>query len=332
MREILKARFAILCLLLIASCTNPRLLGTVASDINRPGSTPTPSESTVILLTSSPWPLTPPSYPTLSADEAREELNELLSSDAECYLPCWWGINPGETSFSDASILLRQLSLAAEESDFTSNRAFSFFRPYQFETLSVMFSISIDKATEEDVTELLQVYAMAGREFETEEDGLGIERAYNEAAFNEMFADYGVSGLLTTFGVPDQVLLDKTTLRGEGLQLITETTVIYVDEGIIGQYDNVDLTGTLYNGKIAFCPQETFIQLWLVPQIENRAKDYQDILLGIEGAGWEYYFPEPSGTVVSLFEATGLTTDDFYSLYREPNQECLLVPEEMWIN
>ena len=47
--------------------------------------------------TSTPTPTTTPA-PTLSAIEEGELLSALLTGNAGCELPCWWGVIPGQTS------------------------------------------------------------------------------------------------------------------------------------------------------------------------------------------------------------------------------------------
>lgn len=51
--------------------------------------------------TSTPTPTTTPA-PTLSAIEEGEFLSALLSGNAGCELPCWWGVTPGQTSIQAA--------------------------------------------------------------------------------------------------------------------------------------------------------------------------------------------------------------------------------------
>jgi hypothetical protein len=40
--------------------------------------------------------------PTLPPEEAQELISELMETNNECRLPCWWGIIPGETTWAEA--------------------------------------------------------------------------------------------------------------------------------------------------------------------------------------------------------------------------------------
>ena len=47
----------------------------------------------------------PPTWtplPTLTEQQSMEMVNDLLANNAGCQLPCWWGITPGETQWTDA--------------------------------------------------------------------------------------------------------------------------------------------------------------------------------------------------------------------------------------
>ncbi len=44
--------------------------------------------------------------PTLSPEDAYQQLQDLLENNAGCRLPCWWGITPGKTSWQDATRFL----------------------------------------------------------------------------------------------------------------------------------------------------------------------------------------------------------------------------------
>lgn len=61
-----------------------------------PSPSPVPAARTPILTR------TPPS-PTLTADEEYAYVQDMLTTNGGCELPCWWGITPGESSWQDAN-------------------------------------------------------------------------------------------------------------------------------------------------------------------------------------------------------------------------------------
>ncbi len=45
--------------------------------------------------------------PTIPADEAQAYLQDLMLNNADCRLPCWWGITPGVTEWEEARHFLQ---------------------------------------------------------------------------------------------------------------------------------------------------------------------------------------------------------------------------------
>ena len=55
--------------------------------------TSSPSPTPTLIPTETPWP-------ALRGEEAQHRAEELIRNNANCTLPCWWGIVPGKTSWS----------------------------------------------------------------------------------------------------------------------------------------------------------------------------------------------------------------------------------------
>src|SRR5688572_29316482 len=49
--------------------------------------------------------------PTMTTDESKKLVRDLLESNAGCRLPCWWGITPGKTTWNEAQQILEKTSL-----------------------------------------------------------------------------------------------------------------------------------------------------------------------------------------------------------------------------
>jgi hypothetical protein len=64
---------------------------------------------------------TPTALPTLSPENARQEVLRLLQDDTECKFPCFWGLMPGETSISDTMNILNVFTTLGDLSDFSDN-------------------------------------------------------------------------------------------------------------------------------------------------------------------------------------------------------------------
>lgn len=112
--------FTILTLLLLAlGCRAPQPTRTSAVDIHMPTSTvtpvhptstspltPTPTQTKTLTPTLTPTPTWTP-LPTIPPDERLDAMLDLLYTNAGCRLPCWWGIIPGETSWTSARRFLQ---------------------------------------------------------------------------------------------------------------------------------------------------------------------------------------------------------------------------------
>ena len=70
-------------------------------------STKKPTQTHTITPTQPPT-LTP--LPTIPADEAQAYLRNLMLNNADCRLPCWWGITPGVTEWEEARQFLQSFA------------------------------------------------------------------------------------------------------------------------------------------------------------------------------------------------------------------------------
>lgn len=68
-----------------------------------PSSTPTPVIPTPTVTTTTtptPWATLPP-LPTIAPQQRGQEYTELINSNGNCELPCWWGFELGKTSVAE---------------------------------------------------------------------------------------------------------------------------------------------------------------------------------------------------------------------------------------
>jgi len=73
---------------------------------------PTPELATVapspsrVPPTRAPIPTRTPPPPTLTAEEERAYVRQMLETNGGCELPCWWGVTPGKTSWQGMTYFL----------------------------------------------------------------------------------------------------------------------------------------------------------------------------------------------------------------------------------
>ncbi len=68
--------------------------------------------------TPSPEPTVEPTWTlpaTLLVPDSFSKINELLRTNGDCRLPCWWGITPGETKWEDARNILFPLAFKVHD-------------------------------------------------------------------------------------------------------------------------------------------------------------------------------------------------------------------------
>lgn len=82
------------------------------------------AEKIVLLPTNISTPEVTPTLelkPTLSANESKEEIRNLIKTNGNCNLPCFWGISPGETKIDNTENVLRYLGFRIYDFSLESN-------------------------------------------------------------------------------------------------------------------------------------------------------------------------------------------------------------------
>lgn len=76
----------------------------------------TQASSTHLILTQEPIQI-----PTMVLADARKRVQQLLETNNNCQLPCWWGITPGKTLWQDALEILAPVSTLYFDTDMKMN-------------------------------------------------------------------------------------------------------------------------------------------------------------------------------------------------------------------
>jgi hypothetical protein len=98
-----------LALIITAVCAMTLLACATPPTTDEAGATDTPPQATVTLFPPTTIPtITPTPVPTLTMEERVQFIEEMLSTNGDCELPCWWGgkIVPGQTTLTEASRFL----------------------------------------------------------------------------------------------------------------------------------------------------------------------------------------------------------------------------------
>ena len=260
---------------------------------HKPTATPlstTRPEATKTMTPDSTPTWTPP--PTLSAAEAEKRVLELLTHNAGCQLPCWWGTTPGETPLSIARQFLS--SLATKVYNAT---------PFPVERNGAIYladGIGID-------------YRLTGKFSDGSVDYNSANGVVDSIIVSPRGTElsYQLHHLLTTYGEPERVLFGADTDYNQFSILL-----YYPKRGITAYYQGefIRLSETY-----RVCPQGIGPELWLwAPGKVVTVAD--EPLVG----------PETVRLMRPINEVTNLDLDTFYQTYRDSNTVCFESPRTFW--
>lgn len=274
--------------------------------------------STTSLVTSTPVPTATATMrlvPTLSADEARKRLNDLLATNGGCQLPCLWGVTPAKTTNQEAMALLAPLSSLSD---------FHVFKPESgsidmYERLKDdrILSTYISYLTDNDQVNSILFISRAREELTDEK---GFRDVFNSTAFGERLNNFMLHQVLDSLGRPRSVLM--TTLQefpppryGQGHFKII---LLYPEQGIAVQYTTeMQVVGKNVEG----CLASAHVEMEFFPE-GNVDGFYKQLALTDWKGRIEYYKP--------IEEVTSMSVDDFYQTFRQYPEKCLETPAKLW--
>lgn len=270
---------------------------------------PTPSQAAPISAASS----TPPSVPeptsdgaeatwtplpTLTTAEALSRTMELLSNNAGCELPCWWGITPGETSWDAARQLLAPFAKRigiGESRNITQNGADYFLESFdmQFAVAGHAGSGLINFGVVNRVVDLILILPR------------GTEVRYK------------IYQLLAAFGKPEMIWIEV-----DPDTRLFHLLLYYPGRGVTALYEGpADRDETHYK----LCLPEVGPELWLwSPEKTFRLNDAKFIGpdFGLGPSGHEKY--------MRPIEIVGLDVDGFYRTFINVDSGCIATPRNLW--
>jgi len=239
------------------------------------------------------------STPTLSSSygEGQKLVRELLENNGGCKLPCWWGITPGKTTWTEARQILEKVSLFMSEPGSTETFYVDLHilppYPYPF-TRYMEHSYHIENG----VVDYISVYNF------------------------DLAPNYYLSNFLETYGQPTEIWMRTYSKYEMGLHPFL-VDLFYRDKGILIEYSTgeplKEIDGELQNCMIKEM-DSPFIHLWS-PETQNLS--FQDAKKFIDITN----LPEPK----PLLEATGMDVRTFYETFKNPDtNDCLETPKDLW--
>jgi hypothetical protein len=244
-----------------------------------------------LTFTPTPLPATLTPLPTLAPDEAAAFVRQLLNDNADCELPCYWGVTPGVSSWESA---YQRFSTFADKigqgsSDQLIRDGVSYER-----TVFTIYKLIPDYS---DVV-AAHYYISNGTVFQ-----IGVEPRGTEIR-------YSLHQLLTRFGEPDGIvirILADTPMNKPWYDLI----LFYQHKGIIAQFSSPAYYETQ---KLQICPQKVAPNLILIEPDSLT-------LSAMKRASYGSNFP-------SIEKLLNMEIDQFYEQMRHSNA-CLSIDPEI---
>lgn len=269
------------------------------------------------------------SHPTLSVEEARQRMLEIITTNGNCRLPCIWGITPGETTTSQREKLLSSLPVYEGEDFYVTHSTFSWKGEqgsgwgFGMRIGEIELSAGLISYDRDSVVDVLSLNLTGWRR-----DQEAFEEVFGEAHYRDIFRYYTLPELLSAYGRPSHVLTmvvpaDLFVLRQyEPMYVI----VIYENRGVMVQYTMpYDLRGDRYVG----CFDRSFIALVTWSPNEKEGISLQELSSympgeGIDKMSYDFFFPLSVTTDMGLME--------FYRRFGgKGGDQCLELPTRFWM-
>ncbi|MDH3943882.1 MAG: hypothetical protein OEV06_07320 [Anaerolineae bacterium] len=246
-----------------------------------------PSRVPTRVLTDLPWP----PLPTIPVEDVQARLKYMINEDPDCYLPCWMGIIPGETTLNEAWHLLAPYTPTLHISDNTLIWLFEF-----------------EKNDNIELVPPWQTYGVLVNQFEFENEIISIIYADIYGARDR----YQLEKFLNKYGKPSEIWFHASALGNwvAGLELH------YTNIGIQLTYKSVIEDWEEAEDTLTFCFQEVSgsAEIW----DPNLAMSFQDIYP-------EHHFAR----AIPLEKAAGISTEDFFNDFKDQDQACIDVSQDM---
>jgi hypothetical protein len=301
----LTKRNIFLIILVFALCA-----GCASKGQNNFTATPTLLSPTFTVLPSatfSPSPTTTETLvPTLAPDVARDALFQMIRTNGNCNLPCWWGITPGTSTGSNIYSALAPFSAIASDKNLSQTKPGGM--QFYFTTNNYNVLLALGYLFLEDNGPIgiigVQIMQTKGKQY---------------TPYSDVFSRYSLQNILSVNGPPTKVELIAGLHKFDPNSGTTfQTYLSYPDKGIYLRYTTP--AEEISGNRIQSCPSEAYVDLWLTPPEKNNTN--MKLLTGLN-MEWSY-------SRTSLQDATQMSIDQFYEKFKNQPNQCLITPKSIW--
>jgi hypothetical protein len=256
---------------------------------------------TVIPTHQSPPTATP--SPTFTPGEGVELVRELLATNSNCELPCWWGFYPGRVlTLANIDLAMRMPYRLISDSII----GFAIHYPDHDAVAGFDYHVDVDSILIAGTISEIQVSVSTT----TLKPSVGIAKDWQA---------FELQRVLNKFGTPTEVRIHATTVTPErDTPLLYSIDILYAEKGIAIHYIG-DLKQ--HAGQYVICPS-----LSTVRGISLLLTDSGDIA-GFKNSlsRWTFYDNAISSTIQ---DAVGMSPADLHNLLKKSADACIAMPNK----
>lgn len=277
----------------------------------QPTSTMTPIPPTIAPLPSLTATVTRTITPTLKAtltDAERDKMvRELLITNRGCRLPCWWGIHPGKTTWSEAEYFLRSIGVRILPEKQTEG--------YDLYLIGGIELNVVDRVAK--INNSLVIYSKDGM---VKYIGLRGDGSLDEIGFQKAWERYSPQNIMRIYGKPSRILLNGNPFSHsiEGYSV----WFFYDEQGFVIEYRGLVQGKSVYHICPSFDNGKDIYRIDILTQSEEVPMPLDRIYLELYGKRF---------LVLPLEKASGKSVEAYYrETMLSDKPACFDVPNEIW--
>lgn len=267
--------------------------------------------------------------PTLSTEEAKTLLLELVHDPKDCRLPCLWNLEPGQTTAKVAYDFVSQfgyvktdeLEIVSEYFDNSGGVGIS----YKMDDIHIVTDFSYYKSQSGEAVNFLHLYSYTLKDYGTDPmtGSTRLAPIWATEQFNQEMQSYLLSTILKLYGLPDEVLvgtwLEEADYYGSVTYRPFSLVLLYLQHGFVIEYQSIrGSTGEDYTG----CPDESHIKITAWSPKDN---------VSMKEIAGKASFTVSIESLRPINEVTDFTVESFYLKFRgEKARLCIHTPAKLW--
>lgn len=277
------------------------LLAIAAGACTPQNASPTPSATRLPESQEYASPTPPPVVATPTESDREARVRDLLTNNAGCRLPCFWGVLPGVSSADEADSLF--LSMGARVLVTSEGPAHRIHEVGGLDLTGGSLQTELSFLESDGVVQSIMVH--------------GLGQNYSEH-FREVWGNYSPQHAIAQLGTPTRIWLEsaRTGSPHEGYAL----WLFYDDRGVLLQYSGLAESGSVLRICPTFSEPSTISSLRIIVQGPATGDRLEDLLP---------YSVDPN-YVRDFQAATGLSLEEAAAILANEVPPCFDTPTDIW--